>query len=201
MPTFKYTAIDKTSGKVVAGNIEAYDPDDAVHRVRCLGVFPTFVKELLLPDTIPASVESNILNIRLCDAVWNQNVEMVIQLIDSGADLNCFAESGNTPLHLSVEQQDVKIATILLDRGADINKRTEMGGWTPLIHAVCAVCVCASTLHKEPDNQIIRLLLENEADPSLTCKGMTALDDAREYTNNSEAVTLLEQAMLNGKRV
>ena len=199
MPTFKYKALDMKSSQEVTGNVEARDPADAVNKVRRLGVFPTFVREVRNDDSIVIDSEANKLNARFCEAVWNQNAQLVAQLIDSGADVNCFQESGNTPLHLAVEQQDIEMAKRLLSKGADPNKRTEKNGWTPLMHAVDIVCISASELHEEPDNQIITLLLESGADPNATCQGTTALQDALKYGNNPEAVALLQLAINAGK--
>jgi ankyrin repeat protein len=104
------------------------------------------------------------LNVRLCDAVWSGDLEVVQELILLGADVDCFNDNGNTPLHLAVEQGRIAICEALVRAGADVNLRTEDEFWTPVLHAVEVAGDVSRQLDCPPDNRIIELLVRSGAD-------------------------------------
>ncbi len=131
---------------------------------------------------------------QLCDSVWEGDAERVRELCVAGADIDCYNDMGNTPLHLAVEQCDVEMARILLEHGADVNRRTEMGSWTPLVHAVEAVSDAANQVNRPPDNKILEVLLQYGADvTSRDFRGWSALFFAEKY-GNIEALRILREA-------
>ncbi|MCE3254538.1 MAG: ankyrin-3 [Rickettsiaceae bacterium] len=59
------------------------------------------------------------------------DLKSVIDLLDSGVDVNLKAESGNTALHVASQEGHTKIVHTLVERGADVNSLT-VDGWTAL---------------------------------------------------------------------
>jgi ankyrin repeat protein len=119
-------------------------------------------------------------------AAWNNDVEMVRQLIENGADPNLRSRwrRGTTPLSKCLVNDSVEAAQVLLDNGAEVDLATDLGV-TPLMHGINLM---------EPSGGLVAgvaLLLEAGADPDLQDKiGDTALHyAAREH--KSEAVDLL----------
>ena len=65
-------------------------------------------------------------------AVYNNNIQMIKNLIKIGIDINATNSEGNTPLHLAVcDIKKIKIVKLLLDNGADISIANH-NGYTPL---------------------------------------------------------------------
>jgi hypothetical protein len=65
------------------------------------------------------------LNRELCEACFEGNTKLVKKLIYQGADVNCYNESGYTPLFLSLSSGyphigDTKLIEILLENGANV---------------------------------------------------------------------------------
>lgn len=131
---------------------------------------------------------------QICEAAWQGDADRVKELYSLGADIECFNEIGNNPLHLAIEQADYDLVKMLLDLGADVDRRTRDGGWTPLIHAVEVASDAAIQLSRPPDNRMIQLLLEHGADArQRSSDGATALDVAKGFINH-EAVKILRDA-------
>jgi ankyrin repeat protein len=68
-------------------------------------------------------------------AVTNDRPEMVIVLMDSGANGN-ITSFGLTPLQYAINKNRADLVTVLLDHGADVNARTLNGASTALDFAV-----------------------------------------------------------------
>ncbi|HWE92975.1 MAG TPA: ankyrin repeat domain-containing protein [Tepidisphaeraceae bacterium] len=131
---------------------------------------------------------------RICDAAWNGDAAGVRELHLVGADVDCYNRNGNTPLHLAIEQEHFETVLALLDCGADIERRTELGDWTPLLHAVDIASDAAIQCNRRPDHRIIALLLVRGADPNQRAsRGESALMLAKEYRNR-EAERMLRVA-------
>ncbi|NWI93168.1 RN5A ribonuclease, partial [Pitta sordida] len=61
-------------------------------------------------------------------AVRNRNKELVLQLLEEGADVNSKIEGGWTPLHSAVQTGKVDLVLLLLDKGACLHARKDNGG-------------------------------------------------------------------------
>lgn len=140
-------------------------------------------------------------------AVMRNKTEIVMLLLESGADPQTVDSSGRTPLHLAVERNNPSVATALLKAGAKPNEG-DKDGWTPLHHAAAknqvetAKAILAggadptklsklggTPLHEAAASggaEIILLLLEHKVDPGVVSKeGVTALDLAKKYQNQA----------------
>ncbi|XP_055372984.1 protein phosphatase 1 regulatory subunit 12A isoform X6 [Condylostylus longicornis] len=99
----------------------------------------------------------------------------VIQLLDSGADINTTNIDGLTALHQACIDDNLEMVEFLLEYGADIN-RQDNEGWTPL-HATAS---CGSV-------SIARYLAEHGADLTIVNNdGDLAVDIAPPNTNMSD---------------
>ncbi|XP_071168281.1 uncharacterized protein [Mytilus edulis] len=58
-------------------------------------------------------------------AVLGGNIDIVTQLISSGADVNCFSEFWETPLYIAVKSGRYDMVSLLVSKGAKVNLR----GW------------------------------------------------------------------------
>ncbi|CAG2208541.1 unnamed protein product [Mytilus edulis] len=58
-------------------------------------------------------------------AVLGGNLDIVRQLISTGADVNCFSEFWETPLYLAVRSDNIDMVRLLVSNGAKVNRR----GW------------------------------------------------------------------------
>ena len=98
-------------------------------------------------------------------AAENASVSMVNMLIAAGARANISQESGLTPLMTAARTGNTEIVKTLIANGAEVNATTNETGGTALMWAISA-----------PHPKIVSLLLENEADPTVsTFKGFTPL--------------------------
>ena len=82
----------------------------------------------------------NIDDIHLHDAVENQDVELVSQLIQHGDDIHAKDIDGETPLHYAAKQNSenaVAMARLLLNAGADIHDQ-DGHGMTPFMIAAAS---------------------------------------------------------------
>jgi ankyrin repeat protein len=69
-------------------------------------------------------------------ATWKGQQEVVLFLLEAGADVNSHNENdhwGTTPLHAAAHANRTPIVQILIEAGAEINA-TDMNGKTPLFH-------------------------------------------------------------------
>lgn len=138
-------------------------------------------------------------------AVIRNKTEIVLYLLEAGADPNTVNASQRTPLHLAVDRNNPVVAAALLKAGAkpDVG---DSDGWTPLHHAAAknqletAKVILAgganpmtlsklggTPLHEAAASggpEIIRLFLDHKVDPAVVSKqGVTALDIAKQYKN------------------
>ena len=119
-------------------------------------------------------------NRALTQAGINGDVEKVISLLDSGADINARDQREWTPLLWAVSRGQIDLVKLLLDKGADVNAKGEHG-WTPLMEA-------ANRGHSDA----VKLLLKKRADVNLKHEyGWTALKIAK-GKGNKEIVDLLK---------
>lgn len=76
-----------------------------------------------------------ILDLRLHTAALNGSVEMAIEAINEGADVNLAIKQKSTPLHWAAAKGLEEIVMLLLDNGAYIDATDELG-WTPVFLAL-----------------------------------------------------------------
>jgi len=69
----------------------------------------------------------------LMDAVEDDNLEMIIALLDAGAEVDARDKAGETALLMASERQ-LDVVNLLLARGAKVNAK-DKAGWTPLMQA------------------------------------------------------------------
>ncbi len=92
----------------------------------------------------------------LHNAVINQEVEVVVELLKSDIDINIQDKSGWTALHFACQNYDFQIAKLLIDQQAHINLK-DLNGNTPLFRATFNC--------KNNSGELIKLLIQNGADP------------------------------------
>lgn len=90
-------------------------------------------------------------------AAYRGDTAIMNLLIDAGADVNAEGSLG-TPLSQAAWADRTAAARLLIERGARVNQASRMDGYTPLHWA-------AST--DERDASLVKLLLQNGADPNL----------------------------------
>lgn len=111
------------------------------------------------------------------------NIDAIHRLSGEGNDMNAVNEEGVTPLIRAVNLNQKQSVIALLDDGADINAADTTAGNTPLHHAIL-----------QGSTQLIRILLERNAQQSIPNKeGKTALDLARNAANK-EILRLMNEA-------
>ena len=116
-------------------------------------------------------------------AIYWSPLHFIIELIESGADVNYPDRSGFPCLiaALSTDRPNrLAILTLLLDNGADVAQRG-INDWTPLHYAVV-----------QRDLPAVELLLEYGADPSLR----TRIDDCTTPLEDAVSTGFLEAAAL-----
>jgi ankyrin repeat protein len=147
-------------------------------------------------------------------ALLRKKTDIVIALLEAGANPNPSEASKRTPLHLAIERNLPAAVTALIKAGAKPNLG-DQAGWTPLHHAAaknlldCAKALLeggadpmqlselgGTPLHEAAVSgsaEIIQLLLDHKVDPQIRSKqGVTALDLARQF-ENKPAIELLEK--------
>lgn len=110
----------------------------------------------------------------IIDAVNNNNLAKVRELLLDGVDANARDKDGHTPLMLAVANGRHQIAPLLIMLGADVNAK-DNNGFTPLMFAAGAV-----------DEKMVRLLLQSGADANMKSnEGYNALDTMAYMTKKS----------------
>lgn len=89
------------------------------------------------------------------NAVLDNNVAVVEQLLGNGVDINYQTTQGSTALHIAAQQQLPAIAELLISHHATVDIEDDFGN-TPL---------WAATFNSRGDGAVIKILLANNADP------------------------------------
>ncbi|ODA31260.1 hypothetical protein A6X21_22575 [Planctopirus hydrillae] len=115
---------------------------------------------------------------------------MITRLLDTGAPINWHSNKNMPPLYNAIEKGDPSLVKLLCECGADVNNQdAEM--CSPLHWAVDSEADGAWQMGTIPSLEIIRLLLENGANPSSTNRDGTPYDMAQRYVF-TEAYELLK---------
>lgn len=72
----------------------------------------------------------------LIDAVKENDVPLIKELIERGVDVNIGGQTGESALYWAAMKGFVGCVQVLLEANADVHKATR-GGWTPLHMASC----------------------------------------------------------------
>ena len=123
-------------------------------------------------------------------AASNGSVNVTRVLLESGANANAARRNGSTPLEDASLKGFVSIVMLLLDHGAQVNQVNSDSGTTALYAAAAF-----------GRDEIVKLLLERGADPSLCGRNRkSALQAAVENGFSGTAALLRERSSYEGCR-
>ena len=109
------------------------------------------------------------------------DMETLMLLIESGADIFDFDDEGVSVFDMAVTYDNKEMVHYLIEQGKDVNETTRKSKFTALMAAACYGRL-----------EIAKLLLENGADKQAKdSKGFTAIDFARK-TNKKSILKLFE---------
>jgi len=109
------------------------------------------------------------------------DIEILMLLIESGADIFDFDEEGVSILDIAITYDNLEIVNYLINQGININTTNRRSGFTSLMAAACYGRV-----------EIMKVLLQEGADQKLKdTKGFTAIDFARKM-NKKSVLALLD---------
>lgn len=109
------------------------------------------------------------------------DVDLIMLLIQSGADIHDFDEEGVTIFDMAVAYDNLDIVKYLISKGFDVNKTNRRSRFTPLMAAVCYGRL-----------EMVKFLIEQGADKNaVDTKGISVIDFARK-TNKKSILKLLD---------
>jgi ankyrin repeat protein len=111
------------------------------------------ITELLLKAGADPNLANEMGVTPLSVAIANGSTPIAALLLQKGADANRARESGETPLMAAARLGQAEVVKLLIDRGANVNAQTKKFGQTAVMWAAGYPA-------------IVRLLLQNGADPS-----------------------------------
>lgn len=127
----------------------------------------------------------------LIDAVKDNKIEKVKQLLESGADVNQKNRFGMTPLYYASRNGYLEIVKLLLPAGANVNTATTDANYRELTtDNVTSLQMASLNNHLE----IVKLLLAAGADVNVVDGDGSAALSMAVYKNNVEIVKLLLDA-------
>jgi len=101
--------------------------------------------------------------------------ELLMLLIESGADIFDFDDEGVSIFDMAITYNNIEMVEYLISKGLDINKTNRKSGFTSLMAAACYGRI-----------DIAKLLLNSGADLELRdSKGFSAIDFARKMNKKS----------------
>lgn len=114
-----------------------------------------------------------------------KNKDLVVYLIEMGANVNARDYLNRTPLHYATKENLLPIVEILLDNGADIEAR-DSSGWTAMIES-----------SRWASHRVMEYLISHKANiNAIDDLGNTALHIAVSYYRNSTTTLLLSNGIL-----
>ncbi len=108
----------------------------------------------LMKDANPAGMDKTSI---LIEAADEGHLEIVEDMVNSGADVNRANGEGITPLMAAADEGHLNVATYLVEQGADVDQRQSANGPTALIYAA-----------DEGHEEIVSYLIAQGADLSVT---------------------------------
>lgn len=112
----------------------------------------------------------------------------ILAVLKAGADIHAADKNGVTALHHAVRFRNVVAVRTLIEHGANVNQACRKSGSTPLHRAVTSTGAPGTAGKHAEVLDIIRLLMEAGADPTVTNKaGRTPAD----YAKDEELSSLL----------
>lgn len=112
----------------------------------------------------------------------------ILAVLKVGADIHAADKNGVTALHHAVRFRNVVAVRTLIEHGANVNQACRKSGSTPLHRAVTSTGAPGTAGKHAEVLDIIRLLMEAGADPTVTNKaGRTPAD----YAKDEELSSLL----------
>lgn len=107
--------------------------------------------------------------------------DLIMLLIDNGADIYDFDEEGVTIFDMAVTYNNVDMVKYMISQGVDVNSTKRRSRFTPLMAAACYGRV-----------EIAKILIEHGANKSaVDSKGISVIDFARK-TNKKSILLLLD---------
>ena len=109
------------------------------------------------------------------------DMDLLMLLIDSGADIFDFDEEGVSILDMAITYDNLEMVKYLIENGMNVNQTNRRSGFTSLMAAACYGRV-----------EIAKILLENNVDQKAKdSKGFSAIDFARKM-NKKSVLALLD---------
>ncbi len=103
------------------------------------------------------------------------DMDLLMLLIESGADIFDFDEEGVSILDMAITYDNLEMVNYLIENGMDVNQTNRRSGFTSLMAAACYGRV-----------EIAKVLLANGVDQNAKdSKGFTAIDFARKMNKKS----------------
>ena len=103
------------------------------------------------------------------------DMDLLMLLIDSGADIFDFDEEGVSILDMAITYDNLEMVNYLISKGVNVNQTNRRSGFTSLMAAACYGRI-----------EIAKILLENGVDQeAVDLKGFRAADFARKMNKKS----------------
>jgi uncharacterized protein len=113
---------------------------------------------------------------KFTSAAGKGNIEIVIELMNNGVNIDCFDSYGETALHYASQYGHLSIVDFLVKAGANLEIKSLTSGLTPLILAASDLASARRNEFEKNVIKVIYFLVEVGADPNaVSDDGWTAL--------------------------